>query len=391
MAFITKRNESKYYHVVFWVGTRPNRKKVFRSTRTTDREKAQAIADAIDAIQQGRSQQDRIVSLLEEAGEQQVPDSRIPVGETWSLFERQPLKRNRSPRTMRSKQNNVRKWEKWMTRRHPYVKYLGEVTDRMAWDYMNSQFSDHSGVTWNNNLSSLRSVFDIIRVPAGLSRNVWEAVPRRDPQSIRRKPIPADKVRELLKVARSGDVELKDRSFWPVAISLAYHTGLRWGDVVTLECEEINWDEGVLELIPGKTRRRREEKITPWIHNDFKNELKKLVELRGGSGPVWPILDSAYKSSENWPHQEWRALCSKVQLKVSRPPKKGEQRKKDVLVHTFHSLRHTYVTALLDAGVDPRDVQLVVGHGSPVMTEHYNHSKSVWQRVAAKSVSLQQR
>jgi tetratricopeptide (TPR) repeat protein len=67
---------------------------------------------------------------------------------------------------------------------------------------------------------------------------------------------------------------------------------------------------------------------------------------------------------------------------------KGERRKRDVKQYGFHSLRHAFVTAALDAGVSLGDVQLTAGHGSPVMTQHYSHSLAAARRVMSKLPSL---
>jgi len=40
-----------------------------------------------------------------------------------------------------------------------------------------------------------------------------------------------------------------------------------------------------------------------------------------------------------------------------------------------HMLRHTYVTTMLDAGVDLRDVQTVAHHADPRPTTHYDRAR----------------
>jgi integrase len=40
---------------------------------------------------------------------------------------------------------------------------------------------------------------------------------------------------------------------------------------------------------------------------------------------------------------------------------------------TAHSLRHTFVTRAIEAGVPPHVVQAIVGHASAAMTERYTH------------------
>jgi integrase len=41
----------------------------------------------------------------------------------------------------------------------------------------------------------------------------------------------------------------------------------------------------------------------------------------------------------------------------------------------FHSLRHSYITALGRAGVDLRTVQELAGHSSPTLTSRYSHRR----------------
>jgi site-specific recombinase XerD len=40
-----------------------------------------------------------------------------------------------------------------------------------------------------------------------------------------------------------------------------------------------------------------------------------------------------------------------------------------------HMLRHTYVTTMLDAGADLRDVQIAARHADPRTTMRYEHSR----------------
>ena len=47
-----------------------------------------------------------------------------------------------------------------------------------------------------------------------------------------------------------------------------------------------------------------------------------------------------------------------------------------------HMLRHTYVTTMLDAGVDLRDVQIAAGHADPRTTMRYDRARNQRSRLA---------
>lgn len=155
---------------------------------------------------------------------------------------------------------------------------------------------------------------------------------------------------------------------------------------------EIDFEKECLTLIPEKVKLRKGIQVTPWFHEDFAEPLSKLWKKRGKpqEGLVWPRMAEAHEKVYSWPFTEWREILEHkdVGLKVSRDPKPGEKRRGKVLVNTFHSLRHTYVTQLLEAGSSLEDVAIVVGHGSPVMTSNYDHSRAVWERVRGKVPGL---
>lgn len=39
----------------------------------------------------------------------------------------------------------------------------------------------------------------------------------------------------------------------------------------------------------------------------------------------------------------------------------------------MYSSRHFYNTAMVDAGLDKKDIQMTTGHSTDAMTKHYNH------------------
>ena len=105
-------------------------------------------------------------------------------------------------------------------------------------------------------------------------------------------------------------------------------------------------------------------------------------------GPLWPEVAVAHGRRSRWISDEWNDLVKKIGLESSRKPATGERRRRAVKVYGFHSLRHTFVTLALEAGVEIGAVQQAAGHGSVAMTDHYSHSQVAGRQVTELLPSL---
>lgn len=368
MATVLKRASSPFWWVVWW----QDGKQRWRSTKTEDRDLADGVRREVEALVAGQRRERKIRGILELAGRVALPPSRVPVAALVELWKKQPHPRRMTDRTEREKVATLTAWVEWMREYRPEVQYLGEVSEADAAAYLaHLAWQGRSGQTRNNRLSMLHSAWQELRAPARLSGNPWEAVPRVEPGTVRQRAFTLEQVRELFASARARPGRV--HGFWPAAVALGFHTGLRFGDICTLEWRELDVDEHQIRLVPNKGWKYGKELVLP-----LPDEVVELLPERG-SGEVWPTAADAYRRAAGWLYDELRGLFRKAGIVTREGGKK---------VAGFHSLRHTYVTLLEDAGLDRETIRDLVGHGSPAMTAHYSHSHAAAKKAAGKTPRL---
>lgn len=134
-------------------------------------------------------------------------------------------------------------------------------------------------------------------------------------------------------------------------ISLSYGAGLRVSEVINLSVKDVNLDELVIHI---KGAKGNKDRITIFPEK-LKKDLKTLIGIRGNN-------DYLFLSERG------RGLSERTAQKVFENALKKSGIKKDA---TFHSLRHSFATHLLENGVDVRYVQELLGHQNIRTTQLY--------------------
>jgi len=136
-----------------------------------------------------------------------------------------------------------------------------------------------------------------------------------------------------------------------ILIALSYGAGLRISEVVNLRVKDVNSEELVLHL---KDAKGKKDRITVFPAK-IKNDLNKLI---------------IYKEDDDYVFESERGgkLSSRTAQKIFENALKKSAIKKSA---TFHSLRHSFATHLLENGVDVRYVQELLGHQNIRTTQLY--------------------
>ncbi|TFF19888.1 integrase [Jiella endophytica] len=160
----------------------------------------------------------------------------------------------------------------------------------------------------------------------------------------------AAELRALFAARRGGPRALS------LAILLMFTTGMRVGELVQLRREDVDLDRRTLR-VRGKGDRERQVYLT---NDDVVRELSAHIALTPGRSPGAPLLAGAGARiiSTAWIRRHLRRLAERA----------GFPRR-----ITPHMLRHSAATSLLEAGIDMRFVQRLLGHRSISTTELYTH------------------
>nr|VFK37270.1 MAG: integrase/recombinase XerD [Candidatus Kentron sp. SD]VFK42304.1 MAG: integrase/recombinase XerD [Candidatus Kentron sp. SD]VFK79460.1 MAG: integrase/recombinase XerD [Candidatus Kentron sp. SD] len=141
------------------------------------------------------------------------------------------------------------------------------------------------------------------------------------------------------------------------SLELLIATGVRVGELVGIKLEELNLEEGTI-YIHGKGDRERVVFLPDRL---LVRLLRDYLRHRGNLSPNHPQVLVNSRGAPATP-QFIRQLVTRT----------GEDAKLNRRV-TPHMLRHTCATQLLNAGVDMRYVQKLLGHQSITTTEIYTH------------------
>jgi integrase/recombinase XerD len=159
-----------------------------------------------------------------------------------------------------------------------------------------------------------------------------------------------------------------------LAVALMVTTGVRVNEVVSIRCHDIDLPGRSLRIV-GKGRRERQVFLT----NDWITDLTcRYLKTRTTLGLEHPQLFFNSRFEPLTP-QAMRSRLAKaargagLQVKV-----------------TPHMLRHSAATQLIEAGVDIRYIQRLLGHASLTTTEIYTHvSDRALRRVVSDADILE--
>ncbi|MBI5300586.1 MAG: tyrosine-type recombinase/integrase [Chloroflexi bacterium] len=134
----------------------------------------------------------------------------------------------------------------------------------------------------------------------------------------------------------------------------AYSAGLRVGEVVRLKVSDIDSKRMTIRVTAGKGAKDRDTLLS----TTALEILREYVRVFKPRDWLFPGDDRSDHLSERSAQHVFEDAKNKAS--ILKPA-------------TFHTLRHSFATHLLEDGVDMRYIQELLGHGSIKTTERYTH------------------
>lgn len=175
----------------------------------------------------------------------------------------------------------------------------------------------------------------------------------KDPQKIDLKF--AKRSKKLPVVLSRSEIEkiinATENTKYKLMIALGYGCGLRVSEVVDLKVKDLNIDELVVHIKGAKGKKDRISVVPEKMQNDLRN-------LIAGKNAQDFIFVSSHGGKLTTTSLQKMFRKSLARAGIRKPA-------------TFHSLRHSFATHLLENGTDVRYVQKLLGHANIRTTQVY--------------------
>lgn len=208
-----------------------------------------------------------------------------------------------------------------------------------------------------------------VRMNAPIPPNVFDDLPGFDPASDRkhaRRDLTADELARLLDAARSGPTlhTLTGEDRYHLYLT-AFATGFRAGELATLTPESFDLTGCVVTLArkSSKNRKGARQPIPPGVAE----QLKPFIDGKHEGKPVWPSSKRGWHGkAAGMIRRDLKAAGIPYRVDTPDGPRYAD----------FHALRHSYLSALAASGINPRELQDLARHSTPMLTLGiYTHTR----------------
>jgi integrase len=258
---------------------------------------------------------------------------------------------------------------------------LASLTRATLVEFRNSVAAKNSSVTTNADLKTIKMIRRAAKREGYIVEDPAEFVDTvRNHSDDCRRPFTIPEIQRVLSEADSE---------WQSLIKFGLYTGQRLADLALLTWDNMDLERNEIRLRTRKTAKRL---LIP-IAAPLRTHLESLPVTDEPGSPLHPKAYGTLKrqgKSGNLSNQFADILAQAgLRPKVShRSTGKGRNGRRTSNDLTFHSLRHTAVSLMKNAGIPEGVVMELIGHESKAMSDHYTHvgDEALQKAVAALPV-----
>jgi len=263
------------------------------------------------------------------------------------------------------------KWGCWLKARRPRPK-LEEVSQELITHYISRRGRFHAKSTLYGIISRMRLIGNFL-VNKGIWRDnplQWMKGPRQDRRHRLPRRIDKSVLEKIFESAATSRSHFH-RYLWVTVLGVLYGTGIRRGDLISLDLPDWDPESNALLISGNKSRRQRRLPLPPLARQCLEAYLPRRQNILAAKNvckqPALFINDRGGRLSK-----------AAVSRGIS-----GVARRAGVEI-TLHQFRHTCASQLLADGVRLPRVQELLGHQSIGTTMRYLHVADVELHRAMK-------
>ena len=373
MASLTRKPRSKYWFACF---RDVNGKQRRRSTRQTDRKKALKVAEQFEQVGRRklapRTVRESLAELYREIYGETLPVATVRKFIADWLHTKQP---EVSAGTLAFYKKSTAKFLEFLGTAADLD--LASITRTTVLEFRNCIAKNNAAATTNADLKAIKMICRAAKRDGYIVEDPAEFVEtvRKSSEQARR-PFTISEIQRVLSVA---DAE------WKGLILFGLYTGQRLADIATLTWDHVDLSRNEIRLKTRKTAKR----LTIPIAAPLRAHLDSLAVGAELGSPIHPRAFGTMRrqgKSGNLSNQ-FSDILAKAGLRQKAPHRsthKGRGARRTSYELSFHSLRHTAVSLLKDAGIPEAAVMELVGHDSKQMSAHYTHvGREALEKAAA--------
>ena len=264
--------------------------------------------------------------------------------------------RGRSPRTVETYRGDLHELVRFLLSQDQTIDWRLVDRDRIRLWVASRMQAGVKPQTIKRSLSSLRSFFRYMLMVGAVERN---------PMSLISNPKVPHPLPAFLRPAEMD--QLLDHTKFPetfagrrdhLILLTFYSCGLRISELCGMNVADVDLDRSELRVL-GKRNKHRVVPFGEELHAAFVAYLPERAQYANAADPAFFISEKGPRLSAEKVRQMVKSYLSLVTTQHKRTP---------------HVLRHTFATAMLNAGADLEAVKDLLGHESVATTQIYTHT-----------------